>query len=134
LTVQTKIVGRRGILASWEIEGNLAASSLRDLIQVLVEREVAAFRERQEERKLARVMTNEQILTAAETGRISMGGDDLAQSVDAADAVEAALTAFRDGLYFVFIDDVQVENLDAVVRPGPASQLLFLRLVPLVGG
>jgi hypothetical protein len=134
VVVQTKVVGRRGSLASWEVEGAFDGSSLGDLIRMLVEREVRAFRERQEERKLARVLTSEQILTAAESGRIHMGSEDLAQSVDAGHAVESALAAFRDGLYFVFIDDVQIESLDAPVRSHPASQLLFLRLVPLAGG
>ena len=135
MVVQTKVVGRRGTLASWEIQEPCDAALLRHLIAALVEREVRAFRERQEERKLARVLTGEEILTAAESGRIHMGGDDLAQTVDTATAVEAALTAFRDGLYFVFIDDVQTREPGrsrALTNPG--SQLLFLRLTPLVGG
>jgi hypothetical protein len=134
LTVQTKVVGRRGALASWEVEAAPAVSSLRDLIQLLVKREVAAFRGRQEERKLARVLSNELILDAAGTGRVHMGGDDLEQSVDETQAVEAALTAFRDGFYFVFVDEAQVGSLDDEIRLQPQSQLLFLRLTPLVGG
>ena len=63
-----------------------------------------------------------------------MGGEDLQQSVDEERAVEAAFSTFRDGLYFVFIDDVQVESLDAPVSLRPESELLFLRLVPLAGG
>ena len=134
MVVQTKVVGRRGTLASWEIQEPCHAALLSHLIAALVEREVRAFRERQEERKLTRVLTGEEILTAAESGRVHLGGDDLAQSVDTALAVEAALTAFRDGLYFVFIDDVQLESLDAPVHLNAGSQLLFLRLTPLVGG
>lgn len=134
MVVQTKVVGRRGSLASWEIQEPFDGTQLRHLIESLVQFEVRAFRERQEERKLTRVLTPDQIGRAAESGRIHLGGDDLAQSVDPTQAVEAALTAFRDGLYFVFIDDVQIENLDAPVHITPGSQLLFLRLTPLVGG
>jgi hypothetical protein len=134
MVVQTKVVGRRGSLASWEIHQPFDGSLLRDLIETLVHLEVQFFRERQEERKLIRVLTPDQIGRAAESGRIHLGGDDLAQSVDPTQAVEAALTAFRDGLYFVFIDDVQIESLDAPVHITPGTQLLFLRLTPLVGG
>ena len=134
MVVQTKVVGRRGLVASWEISDTFAYRSLRDLIRTLVEREVAAFRDRQEERKLTRVLTNEQIASAVQTGRIHMGGDDITQQVDPERAVEAALTAFRDGFYFVFVDDVQIEDLDTPVELNPASQLLFLRLIPLAGG
>ena len=134
MVIQTKVIGRRGLVASWEISDNFAYRSLRDLIRTLVEREIDAFHERQEERKLVRVLTNEQIVSAAETGRIDMGGEDFGQRVDPERGVEAALTAFRDGLYFVFVDDEQIEDLDAQVELSPASQLLFLRLVPLAGG
>jgi hypothetical protein len=37
-------------------------------------------------------------------------------------------------LYFVFLDDEQIESLDAGVKVDSGSQLMFLRLVPLVGG
>ena len=134
MQVQTKVVGRRGPLASWEIQQPFEGSQLRDLIESLVHFEVQNFRERQAERKLTRVLTPDQIARDAESGRIHMGGDDLEQTVDAPQAVEAALTAFRDGLYFVFIDDVQIESLDAPVHITPGSQLLFLRLPPLGGG
>ena len=41
---------------------------------------------------------------------------------------------FIDGLYYVFLDDVQQENLDERVYLKPNSRLTFLRLVALAGG
>jgi hypothetical protein len=54
--------------------------------------------------------------------------------VDVQGAVETALQAFKDGFYLVFIDDRQQEDLTAVVNLKTNSELLFLRLIPLVGG
>lgn len=48
--------------------------------------------------------------------------------------VHAALEAFEDGLYFVFIDDRQIETLDERVTVGAGSRVRFLRLVALAGG
>ncbi|MEM8780128.1 MAG: hypothetical protein AAGF26_14900, partial [Cyanobacteria bacterium P01_G01_bin.49] len=67
-------------------------------------------------------------------GKVDMGGKDYEQDVDIDGAIETALQAFEDGFYYVFIDDEQIETLDQLVVLKENSQLLFLRLVPLVGG
>jgi hypothetical protein len=56
------------------------------------------------------------------------------QSVDVEDAVAVALQAFEDGLYYVFIDDVQQTHLDGEVFLKSNSRVVFLRLTALVGG
>ena len=67
-------------------------------------------------------------------GKVSSGGSELNQIVDVGKAVETALQAFEDGFYLVFIDDRQQEDLQATVALTSSSELLFLRLTPLVGG
>lgn len=44
------------------------------------------------------------------------------------------MQAFQDGLYFVFVDDVQIEALEHGLELREDSQILFLRLTALVGG
>ena len=46
----------------------------------------------------------------------------------------AGFVAEHPGVDFVFVDDEQITDLDAVVTISPASTLLFVRLVPLAGG
>lgn len=108
--------------------------TLRDLITYIVLDEVAAFQQRQGERRLLHVLTGEEIARSAERGKVDPGGHSLQQEVEPQKAVEVALQAFEDGLYYVFIDGVQQQSLDAPVRVGPDSRILFVRLVPLVGG
>ena len=62
------------------------------------------------------------------------GGRDLNQIVNVEDSIATALQAFEDGLYFVFIDDIQQTNLDAEVFPKTNSKIVFLRLTALTGG
>ncbi len=50
------------------------------------------------------------------------------------DAADRAREAFDDGLYFMFVDDRQVESLDEVLMLRDGSRLLFVRLVALAGG
>jgi hypothetical protein len=128
----------RPTFTDWELtlpqDIETADLSLRSLLTHLVFAEVSAFETRQGQRRLLRILSPEQIQLGVEQGKIESGGSELDQKVEVDTAVEVALQAFEDGLYFVFIDDNQIETLDAKVMLKPTSQLLFLRLVPLVGG
>jgi hypothetical protein len=139
LTISGKVMGKtRPTFPDWELtlpqDIEPTDLSLRSLLTHLVFAEVSAFETRQSQRRLLRILSPEQIQLGLEQGKVESGGSELDQKVDADAAVEVALQAFEDGLYFVFIDDEQIERLDAIAPLKPASQLLFLRLVPLVGG
>jgi hypothetical protein len=107
---------------------------LRELIAAVVTHEVQAFRERQEERKLALVLSPEQIEQGVVQGKIDLGERDLQQTVIASDAIKTALQAFEDGLYYVFLNDTQLEVLDEDVIVSHDNRMLFVRLVALAGG
>ena len=148
ITVEAKVVGRRQPLVSgWRVPlpeppaGEDArgdgALRLRDLLAAIVRQEVAGFRQRQEERRLTRVLSPDAIQRGAVAGKIDMGGSREARTGDEVDedaAVAVALQAFEDGLYFVFLDGRQHDDLDAPVWPCPDSTLTFIRLVALAGG
>jgi hypothetical protein len=109
-------------------------TTLRDFIGHVVGQEVAAFRQRQEERRLFQVLTEREIDAAAKRGKINPAGRELDQEVNEAAAVAIALQAFEDGIYFVFIDGEQRTALDETVFVGPGSHVQFVRLVALAGG
>lgn len=110
--------------------------SLRALLRHLVLLEVEAFQERQEERQLFRILTADQIAAGQARGRIDPEGkrDRGLADVRSEQAVETAVLAFEDGLFFVFIDDKQIEELEEPVHLGQNSRMLFVRLVALAGG
>lgn len=135
MKVEAKVTGQRRRPAEVrEVEVPAGESSLRDLIEAVVRSEVDAFRLRQLDGRLLQVLSREQIAAGAELGKVTSGGSDLDQEVDADVAVATALEAFTDGLYFSFVDDRQVGALDDAVTVGDETTLLFVRLVPLVGG
>lgn len=139
LTISGKVMGKtRPTFTDWELTLpeaiETAKLSLRSLLTHIVFAEVSAFEARQSQRRLLRILSPEQIQLGLEQGKIDSGGSELDQKVEADAAVEVALQAFEDGLYFVFIDDEQIERLDEIAPLKSDSQLLFLRLVPLVGG
>ena len=143
ITVKGKVLGQsRPPFPDWSVPlpPELWGSeqlTLRDLITRIVLEEVEAFRQRQEEMRLTRVLSTAEIARGAARGKITMNAQDplqIEQRTDTEVAVAAALQAFEDRLYYVFVDDVQGEWLDQPVRLRTGSSVTFLRLVPLVGG
>lgn len=140
LTIEAKTLGQsRPAIAPWEVELTARAAedgamSVRGLLTAIVTAEVEAFRERQDQRRLTRVLLPEEIARGAERGKVDAGGHDLAQPVNTADAVTAALQAFEDRLYYVFVDCQQAQTLDEVAPVHAGSHILFVRLVALIGG
>jgi hypothetical protein len=140
INIQAKMVGKkRPLIPNWaiptpeEMVGD-GAATLRDLIVLVVEAEVRAFQARQTERRFARVLTGAQIESAAEQGKVDPAARPSESVADCDQAVLNALTAFEDGLYYVFLDEVQIEDLDQPIDLSADSQITFLRLVPLAGG
>lgn len=140
ITIDAKVVGqKRPLLTGYRLPlpPDLTASgrvTLRELITQIVLYEVEAFHQRQEERRLARLMSPQEIEQGAIRGKIDSGERELIQEVDDDAAVGTALQAFEDGIYFVFLDDVQQEILDQPVFVGEDSRVMFVRLVALAGG
>jgi hypothetical protein len=140
-TVEGRVVGqKRPLFADWHVELPPLEENhgdhlrLRDLIRGIVMKEVEAFNTRQQERKLARVMSRQAIEQGAVQGKVAPGERDRQQTANPDEAVAVALQAFEDGLYFVFIGEVQQTKLNDEVFLKTNSKVVFLRLTALVGG
>jgi hypothetical protein len=114
----------------------------RQLIAAAVAAEVSAFQARAEEASLIRVLTKESLDADLASGAVRTGGprDEAGTEagepgqVNPADAVEAALLAFCDGLFKVFVGEREFTDDGAALPVADGAALLFLRLVPLAGG
>jgi hypothetical protein len=114
----------------------------RQLIEAAVAAEVTAFQARAEEASLVRVLTKESLSADLARGAVRAGGAlgsadapaGEAAQVNVADAVDAALLAFGDGLFKVFVGERELTDDGAALPVAEGAALLFLRLVPLAGG
>jgi uncharacterized iron-regulated membrane protein len=135
LTISGKVLGKsQNLFTSWQMSVPEQPLTLAELLAQIVRSEVRAFQERQADRRSTKVLGILDIEAGVALGKITSGGSDLEQAVDVDGAIDNALQAFQDGFYVVFIDDEQQEDLTAVVNLTANSELLFLRLTPLVGG
>lgn len=141
ITISGKLLGKnQPLFSDWCIvlpDETLNARkdfTVRELLTQIILAEIESFRTRQEKRRIAYILSPAEIDQGVRRGKIEMGGQDLIQDVDEEEAIALAMEAFEDGFYFIFIDDKQQDNLDQQVTLKADSQVLFLRLVPLVGG
>ncbi len=95
---------------------------------------MAAFRERQAERRFVSILTAKQIEEGLAAGKVDVGGSTMDQTVDVEQAVAAVIEAFQDGLFLVVLDDAEIKDLDASLTLSPTSRLTFIRLSLLAGG
>lgn len=56
------------------------------------------------------------------------------KQLDEDEEVRAAIEAFERRRFIILLDDRQIENLDEELSLMPASEVVFYRLVPLIGG
>ena len=135
ITVSAHQLGsKKAILTDLHVDISPAtALTLRGVLTSVVEEQVRAYENRQAANSLLRILSPEEINQGRAAGKVDLG-DHAVQPIDPQQAIDTALLGFTDGLYFVFIDDQQIEQLDQVVTLNPDSRLKFIRLVALAGG
>lgn len=140
VTIETRVLGRRRpLLPSWQLPtppdpaAREEPLTLRALITRIVQQEVAAFRQRQSDRRFVRVLSVRELSEGALAGRIDPAAHERVQPVDTGAAVATALIGFEDGLYLVVIDGKEHRDLDEQVVLGADTVVTFLRLVMLSG-
>ena len=137
LSVDAKVIGQKkslleGVKIPLDVRGHV---KLQDLITCIVIDQVRAFRRRQDERRLIRFLSAEQIADGAARGKIETGASEVTtQTVDDQAAVANALQAFRDGIYLAFVDGQQVQHLDTELQLQAKTCVSLVRLVMLAGG
>ena len=140
MIVTAKTLGsKRALFADWSVAvpprdgGGGEGLTLRELIEYVVAAEVKGFLERQEDRRLDRVLSAKQIEEGEAKGKVAPEGRGIEQKVDVDQAIGAALQAFEDGMYLVVLDGEEQRDLDAQVYVREESRITFVRLVFLAG-
>ena len=104
----------------------IATLTLRELIRLRVQQEVARFNamEREEFHGLIQSEEPERILNGVRIRPLPNWEKQFAK----------AITAFKGNGFLVLIDDRQITDLDETIHLTAQSRITFLKLVPLVGG
>jgi hypothetical protein len=108
-------------------------STLRELIKGIIQQNVENYNSRPLDSKLIHYLSFDEMEDQVPTGKIGFGHRVNEQQADEAKAVETAMLAFSDGLFRVFIGDVEIEGLDAPLVINEDDVLTFIRFTMLSG-
>ena len=116
------------VQSTLDLEFDLELLSIKDIIAARVQKEVDKYNRQMPEYFNGLVQPTE-----AES---TLNGYKMKQrkQIDAEKQVYIALDAFQRNVFFVLVNDRQVESLDEEVLLSNTSSVSFIKLTPLVGG
>ncbi|TDS13167.1 hypothetical protein [Sphingobacterium paludis] len=132
LVLQLKRLGKKRII-SIPYTLQVAPRTLTELIKACVEAEVERYNGRREEVQLLTFLTPQEIQDQAKDGKIGFGDIENMQLAAVATALDTAFLAHRDGLFAVFIDEIEVKALDMPIQLRENAEVAFVRLTFLAG-
>lgn len=134
LYVNVKQAGsRKNYITKEEINLVSEPSNLRQLIEVIVIKNVKDFNDRLKKEKIIDYLTNEDIENKLTVGKVSFGEMHNQNKQSLNKALEAAYLAYEDGIYRVFVGDREAGLLDDALDIKDNDVLTFIRLTMLAG-
>lgn len=107
--------------------------SLRQLLTAVVELEVDRYNHKEPGAQQIPYLGADQIEAQAQAGKVSFGRIFSDRKVRKEDAVPHAIQCWEDGLVRVFLDGVELRELDGSLTIQEGAQLTFLRFTFLAG-
>lgn len=134
LNAIVKSSGRKRGIAGRDLDLPGMPRTLRELIEQTARLMVDEFAEKKATGNLLPYLTEQEIGEEAGSGRIGFGAVYGEKSPDADQAVSAAILAFEDGLYRVFVRREEVTGLDVPLTLADGDEVVFMRFTMLAGG
>jgi hypothetical protein len=119
-----------------EIAYNESNISLGNLLRLIVQQQVETFNaksfEQENEDKL-KIPKENYLNILTDTGKAGFGSIYNQKRADTERAQENAIQAFEDGIFAVFYNDEQLENLNQIINLSLQHTFTFIRLTFLAG-
>ena len=133
LTLQLRRLGKKTVRQAEYILPNWP-TTVRELILTCVRAEVDRYNRQQRGEGVLPYLLPAQIdAQLATTGKVGFGQPAEQREVALQSSIDAALLAFQDGLFTVFVDDTECTELDQAIVLSPTTTLTFIRLTLLAG-
>ncbi|WP_053374308.1 hypothetical protein [Paenibacillus sp. FJAT-27812] len=107
--------------------------TLKALIIDMVTTNVRQLNERETETPLVPFLTQGDIEQLGQSGKIGFGALYNEKKADEKEAISTAILAFEDGLYRVFINGNEIEQLDDALTLHEGDEIAFVRFTMLAG-
>lgn len=132
--ITVKSIGKRkNHLDRKEWQLTEAPETLKAFLTDLVTINVKEFNERQTDVPFVFYLTKSEVELQAASGKVGFGTIYNERKADAEEATHAALLAFEDGLYKMFINDNEVESLEESLALQEGDDIALIRFTLLAG-
>ncbi|CAM1371659.1 hypothetical protein [Tenacibaculum xiamenense] len=111
-----------------------SGSTLKIFLERVVEQQVNTFNSRIDNPEVLNFLLPNQLDTMVSEGKVDFKESYNSEKAKVNEAQEVALLAFKDGIYKVFLDDDELENLDDTLEFTEKNTFTFIRLTFLAGG
>lgn len=135
ILVNVKQLGKRiKQIDAVEFELDCQPATLEELICSCVRRSVENYNQRLEQKETAaQPISEDEISALAMAGKVAFGLLFSDKKADEQKAQDTALESFKDGLFRVFLDDEELEDLEKEIEIKEKSEVTFIRLTMLAG-
>lgn len=128
------VAKRKAFLEKVEFQLTKQPATVFELIAELVSMNVRAFNDRQEHAPLVPFLTNEEITQSSAAGKVGFAAAyNNEQKADEKAAIQTAIQAFEDGLFKVFINDVEQGVDTPAIQLNDGDHLVLIKLTMLAG-
>lgn len=139
IKVIVKQLGKKHpVLAEQKLEIEYSANNiaLEKLLKLIVQQQVTAFNAKSfelEDEDYAKIPEDHYLNILTDTGKVGFGSIYNQKKADLEKAQENVIQAFEDGLFAVFYNDEQLENLTQTIDLSQKHTFTFIRLTFLAG-
>ena len=106
---------------------------LKEFMEILVAHQVDEYNRKREQPGFIQFLSEGAMSQANQTGKVGFGEIYNDNRADKAKAIQTVLQAFEDGLIAIFIDDEQIEDLNAVLTLREETSISIVKLSFLTG-
>ena len=110
--------------------------TLENLLKLIVQQQVEAFNAKSfelEDEDYAKIPQDNYLNILTDTGKVGFGSIYNLKKADVDKAQENAIQAFKDGMFAVFYNDEQLEDLSQAIDLNLSHSFTFIRLTFLAG-
>ena len=132
--VSMKSIGKRkNVISKQCVQLPIPPGSLRILLSEVIKLNIQQMQGKQAEKHLVSYLTDSQINSQASNGKVGFGNIYNENQPDLTEAIQTAIQAFEDGLFRVFVNNEEIEALDASLEIAEGDEVVFIRLTMLAG-
>jgi hypothetical protein len=132
--VMIKQIGKRKpVIGEQDMLLTQSAATLQELIEQIVTINVQQYNNRTVDELWITALAEREIEDKVEQGKVGFNVRYNTKQQSLNKALENASLSFEDGLYKVFINDVEIKQWQQAINLNDDDRILFLRLVMLAG-